>query len=269
MILEIPALPFLSMKSKQGPDAFSERPHTHKELSIGIILHGSSCVTIEGLDFDVNAGDLIIIPSDLAHLCIPSNPDRFNFHMAYFDPTWLREQTGIEARYVSAQAVPAPDCWKDIFDRLSDDRDLDSIENELINALGTLSANQNAVKADQDKTVKNSPAPLDKVHRMIMENPAHTLSIEEMASEAGMSKYDFLRKYSCRYGLTPHSSLTDVRIRKSLSLMRKNGSLTDIALDCGFSDQSHFIRQFKRYTGILPSEYRKAISSNRNTAESS
>jgi AraC-like DNA-binding protein len=79
-----------------------------------------------------------------------------------------------------------------------------------------------------------------------------------------MSKYVFLRKYRNRYGLTPHSSLTDARIRQSLSLMREGGSLTDIALDCGFSDQSHFIRQFKRYTGIRPSKYRKAILSNRS-----
>ena len=300
MILEIPKLPFLSMKSKQGPDTFSERPHTHEELSIGIILSGSTCVTVEGLNFSLKEGDLIVIPPDFAHLCIPSDPDRFNFHMLYFNPSWFIENTGMDAHLIAPHSPRASSQWKEFFARLTNGRDLDSMEQELSGALISLLPTPKAASANikahnrkgpptdngaggapefdkvgrtphggcsTDENADSQPL-LDNVHRIITENPERTLSIKEMASFAGMSKYDFLRKYSRRYGLTPHSSLTDGRIRKALTLMRKNDSLTDIAQDCGFSDQSHFIRQFKRYTGILPSEYQKAISSNRNTVES-
>ena len=264
MILDIPDLPFLSMKTKRGTDSYSVRPHTHRELSVGIVLEGSTRVTVEGMDFELNGGDLIIVPADRPHLCIPSDPLCFDFHMVYFDPWWLRALIDIDARTVSPRAFPAPERWSILFEDLANGRCGKPIESDLIDALRALLAGCGAsVRGEAAATL------LEGVHRMMKENPARTMSVEDLASAAGMSKYDFLRKYTHRYGLTPHSSLTDARIRKSLFLMRAGGSLTDIAQDCGFSDQSHFIRQFKRYTGIRPSEYQKAISSNRSTAVSS
>jgi AraC family transcriptional regulator len=53
-----------------------------------------------------------------------------------------------------------------------------------------------------------------------------------------------------------------MRIEKSLSLLPdKNLSLTEIAFDCGFADQSHFLRCFKQITGNTPSAYRKLLES--------
>jgi len=49
-----------------------------------------------------------------------------------------------------------------------------------------------------------------------------------------------------------------VKIDKSLHLIKQqHATLTEIALRCGFADQSHFIRTFKAATGFLPKEFKK------------
>jgi AraC-like DNA-binding protein len=50
-----------------------------------------------------------------------------------------------------------------------------------------------------------------------------------------------------------------LKIEKSLIFLHKNDSLSEIAFDCGFADQSHFIRCFKENIGITPLKYRKIL----------
>lgn len=80
------------------------------------------------------------------------------------------------------------------------------------------------------------------------------VNIEVMASRYGISAR-YLQKLFLHYsGLTPHLFRKINRFRKSLYLVSSNnGSLTTIAHHCGYFDQSHFIKDFKKFTGTLPS----------------
>lgn len=81
-------------------------------------------------------------------------------------------------------------------------------------------------------------------------------NIENVASRYGISSR-YLQKLFLQYtGLTPKLYSKIDRFQNSLRLIcRKENSLTSIAYDCGYSDQSHFIRDFKSFTGITPSDY--------------
>jgi AraC-like DNA-binding protein len=67
----------------------------------------------------------------------------------------------------------------------------------------------------------------------------------------------YLQKLFLQYtGMTPKLYSKINRFQLSLQLISKNdSSFTSIAYDCGYSDQSHFIRDFKSFTGITPSSY--------------
>jgi len=65
---------------------------------------------------------------------------------------------------------------------------------------------------------------------------------------------NFTRFFACTFG----EYMRRIKINKSIELIRKTHlSLTDISFECGFSDQSHFIRSFKAFTGWLPGKFRK------------
>ncbi|WBV58577.1 AraC family transcriptional regulator [Chryseobacterium daecheongense] len=52
-----------------------------------------------------------------------------------------------------------------------------------------------------------------------------------------------------------------MKVNKSLDFLHRNyGSLTDIALECGFSDQSHFIRCLRKNMGVTPLKYRNLLN---------
>lgn len=81
-------------------------------------------------------------------------------------------------------------------------------------------------------------------------------NIENVASRYGITSR-YLQKLFLQYtGLTPKLYSKIHRFQNSLRLVaKKDTSLTSIAYDCGYFDQSHFIREFKSFTGLTPSGY--------------
>lgn len=82
-------------------------------------------------------------------------------------------------------------------------------------------------------------------------------NIENIAGRYGITSR-YLQKLFLQYtGLTPKLYSKINRFQNSLAMITKSeASLTAIAYDCGYFDQSHFIRDFKSFTGLTPSSYR-------------
>ncbi len=86
------------------------------------------------------------------------------------------------------------------------------------------------------------------------------LSLEQVSREAGMSKFRFCRHFKEVTGHTFRSYLTRRRIMRALELLRSGErSVSEVYLDVGFKDLSHFSRVFRRITGQLPSEFRRKL----------
>ncbi len=84
---------------------------------------------------------------------------------------------------------------------------------------------------------------------------------EQLARLAHMSQRSFERKFLNSFHLTPQVYLRKLRLRMaSHALVSSNQSLSVVAANCGFVDQSHFSREFRRYFGMTPREYRKHYS---------
>ena len=86
------------------------------------------------------------------------------------------------------------------------------------------------------------------------------LSLESLAQESGYSRVHFMRMFRAATGRSPHNYLMNLRIERARELLSNPAlSLTDIALDCGFSSHSHLTRVFRQFLGVTPSEYRRAL----------
>lgn len=84
------------------------------------------------------------------------------------------------------------------------------------------------------------------------------LKVKTLAEMAGLSPSHFSRMFKRSVGLTPHQYILAQRIHLARSLLRNpNVSLSEISFRCGFYDQSHFILQFRRFTGTTPKAYRE------------
>ena len=86
------------------------------------------------------------------------------------------------------------------------------------------------------------------------------LTVPEMAAKSHLSTFHFSRLFTRFVGLAPSEYLLRYRLlvaEKFLSLPGANSSIADIAADAGFADQAHFSRQFRRFYGRSPQEYRR------------
>lgn len=87
---------------------------------------------------------------------------------------------------------------------------------------------------------------------------ASKLSIGELAKLSRLSESQLTRRFRKLFGVSPHEYILRVRVDAARTLLEEtNRTISDIALEVGFTDHSHFIRSFKQLRGITPTQYRK------------
>ncbi|MDD5804704.1 helix-turn-helix domain-containing protein [Blautia sp. HCP3S3_H10_1] len=83
-------------------------------------------------------------------------------------------------------------------------------------------------------------------------------SVERMAAEVGFSKSRFYNIYKSIYGITPTADLIEARVNSARNmLLSTSKKIEDISYLLGYENTTHFIRQFKKWTGYSPAAYRK------------
>lgn len=101
-----------------------------------------------------------------------------------------------------------------------------------------------------------------KVLAYIRANLEHTITVDDLAQEAGMSVSHFGRVFKETLGETPMQYVLAYRVEQAMAQMKDPARpLGDIALACGFADQAHFSRSFKQVTGQTPRAFRAGQSS--------
>ncbi len=83
------------------------------------------------------------------------------------------------------------------------------------------------------------------------------LSIAELAKQCRLSASQFARRFVCSIGMSPYRWLTARRIERAKGLLLADGELSQIALACGFVDQSHLNRAFTRLEGQSLGRWRR------------
>jgi AraC-like DNA-binding protein len=84
------------------------------------------------------------------------------------------------------------------------------------------------------------------------------LTNKRLAKLAHMSVRAFERKFQLSFHVTPQKYLRKLRmLMASRALVYTRQSLAEVAVECGFSDQSHFTREFRRHFGRTPRDYRE------------
>ena len=94
--------------------------------------------------------------------------------------------------------------------------------------------------------------------RRIERDPCDGLSLSELAREARLSPYHFLRTFQRLTGVTPHQYVLRTRLREAaVRLAAEPGRVADVAFDSGFGDVSNFNHAFRAEFGVSPRGYRQ------------
>ncbi len=97
-----------------------------------------------------------------------------------------------------------------------------------------------------------------RIHEFLMKNYQGDIDLKEIAEVAHMAPASVCRFFKNSTGLTIFEYLNKIKINYSCQLLLNTDlNILDISYDCGFNNLSHFNKQFKKFIGATPSEFRK------------
>lgn len=95
------------------------------------------------------------------------------------------------------------------------------------------------------------------IARHLNDHFAEPHGLGDLAAAAGISRFHFVRQFRRLVGASPHQYLIALRLRAAAQCLEEgNAPVTDVALDAGFNDISHFNQLFRRAYGIAPTRWR-------------
>jgi len=245
--------------------------HTHSFYEINIVTSGHGTHQISEAAFDVQAGDVFIIPPmiphayyntealDVMHILVKPEVIQCNLAEAASMNGFLLF-TEIEpflraSSYSSSYLRLSQKNWQMIrgdLEFLLDSNECNTAENwplrlhtfwKLLYSFSMLLAKQLEEKRNAEKYECQIIDTLEYIHR----NFYRTLTVKELYERVFLSRSTFLRSFSQICGCTPTKYISDYRLKKALELMDDGGmTKTAIARACGYYDLSHLEQVIKR-----------------------
>lgn len=149
----------------------------------------------------------------------------------------------------------------DFTDRLTDFRSALGVEGgELEERMMTAAGNSERItilsaflESRLDRDLRELPPVFLSINRII--ETRGSVRVDDLASDFAMSSRNFERKFKEFSGFRPKLYSRIARFQAALKQYGTEKSLTDIAYDCGYYDQAHFINEFKEFSGYSPKAY--------------
>ncbi len=229
--------------------------HDHEYQCIGFLIGGLGTAEFGREVWTVKPGYLNVIPAGVGHLERFGSPE---IRWCGIELTAPREEIAPQAARVfsapmqvqrgAANAIAA-DIYREL--RLSDNSSLLALHGL---ALELLAALARLPRKSEDTTI---PRWFARAEECIRQKFLETLSLDELAREAGVHPMHLARGFRQVTGLSVGEFARILRIERAIDLLTdRDIPLTHVAHLTGFSDQSHFTRVFKKKMGMTPGEYR-------------
>ena len=247
--------------------------HVHECCEVLLCLSGGKSFFINDRIYEVNSGDIFIINQFESHKIISDTDKTFRRFVFQVHPAFLysnsTENTDLSKCFYirndnTSHKITLTDPEMELITRnfLSLSRDYEFGDDVLKNiAVIHILTYLNKYFKQNNKEFKYIPSNENKVieHSItyIVENLSSELTLEKIANHSYISVNQLCRLFKKYLGTTIIKYITSKRITEAKKLLNKGNNVSDVALACGFSDYSNFIRTFKNIVGVPPGKYAK------------
>jgi len=240
-------------------------PHYHEAFAIGVVEEGalsnSFRCKFQGV---VTQGEIIsIFPGDV-HTGRPVGDQGVAYRMMYLPSKIISEIFQVE--FIEDEMIKQSFKKEKInnnqihqfvcLHQILQDSERSQIEQEcmLVSTLVRLFNSHNKYENPGRVRMENHRG-IDIVRDYLCFNYSENITLNQLSAMASMSPYHFLRIFQKQVGSSPHAFQTQLRIEQAKRLIIQEERVTDVGVQVGFYDQSHFIKSFKSLVGVTPGKY--------------
>jgi len=247
--------------------------HSHDTFGVGLVLRGAQNSVSGRGPVQARAGDIITVNPGEVHDGRPFDERGRAWRMLYFEPVLVHDVAGELGAAIPASVELEQPVLQDaafaarferafsvatggvaVSDRLACDEALFVLIADFVRRHTTVRLREaSRISADSaNACIRRAKARID-------DDPCQPLTLESLATEAGLSRFQLLRSFARDTGLPPHAYLIQRRIALARRLIEQGLPLAEAAAGAGFADQSHMTRAFTRAFGITPAQYAGAV----------
>jgi AraC-like DNA-binding protein len=237
--------------------------HTHAGYVIGIIEHGVEAYEYRGQTHFAIPGDIVIINPDMVHTGHAGNEQGWSYRMFYPSIALIQglAETMAGRRddmpYFNHTVIKDPALFRQM-------RHLHQVLEQSASRLDRQTCFYDVMGRLLLKHAGHPPAvrPTGTEHHAVAKAVAYiddtlsqNISLQELSAHVGLSPFYFSRLFSRYTGLPPHAYRKQRRIQKAKQMLSYRVPIAQVAVETGFSDQSHLTRHFKQVVGVTPGHY--------------
>lgn len=242
--------------------------HFHDTYAIGVIESGATRVGTASGEWIARAGDILAFSPGEIHRADPVDVAGYCYRMVYPSQELV---TSLETRRkgsgLERLRFPAPvirDRQVALSLRNSQAALMDSgcstrNESRLLGGLRGLLRHRSSSWRSADAPEADRLL-ISGVQQYLADHFATPVRLAAVAARFGVNLFQMLRLFRRMVGETPHAWLVQLRVNRAQAMLCQGEPVARVAYSCGFSDQSHLTRVFKRAVGVPPGQYRSAVS---------
>jgi AraC-like DNA-binding protein len=227
-------------------------PHRHDTYAIGITLSGVQSFRYRGAVRHSLPGQILVLHPDEVHDGYAGDDGAFRYRTAYLTPRDFQRVLGGRALpFVKGGISEDPRLRAPVGALLEDYADAmsplgwDDALYDLVTALEDVCGPSRVV----GQTNRNAAS---SARDYIDARLEHELTLGDLERATGQDRWQLSRDFRALFGTSPYRYLVLRRLDKARRLMANGTSASEVAYACGFADQSHFGRHFKRAFGLSP-----------------
>lgn len=232
-------------------------PHSHETFAIGVFSLGAAVITCEGHNFTADESCILTINPGVVHSA-RSAEGEWHYRAFYPECGAVAElladaDAGSERLLFNRPMRHAPALARTIREALrclEEEPEGFGREEVMLRVIHAL------WNPESTGSVRPSRAPssVQRAREFIEANAHRPIGLGEIAAAAGSSRYHLVRAFTAAMGISPYAYYLQRRIAAAKELLANGWSPSVVSTICGFADQSHMTRQFKRIVGVTPGE---------------